>query len=154
MSDIGASPGALVDPFRAYAFKLIFPDGETVGHFTRVSGLGMKVQPIRYREGGGGPTVRHLAGLLEYTPVTLSYGLTNSRVLLDWIQAVARGAQGPNLKKHVSIVMLAEDDSTERTRFDLLRAWPAGWQGSFLDALSTEAAIEELTLVYDELVRR
>jgi phage tail-like protein len=154
VSDIGASPGAIVNPFLGYAFKLIFPDGETVGHFTRVHGLGMNVQTIRYREGGAGPTVRHLPGLLEYTPVTLSYGLTNSRLLLDWIQAVARGGQGANLRKHISIVMLAEDDSTERTRFDLLRAWPTSWQGSFLDALSSEAAIEHLTLVYDELVRR
>jgi phage tail-like protein len=154
VSDIGAAPGTEVNPYRAYSFKLIFPDAETVGHFTRVSGLGATVPPVRYREGGGGPTVRHLTGLLEYLPVTLSYGLTDSRALFDWFQAVARGGKPQPVHKNVTIVMLAEDDTTERLRFDLIRAWPTSWRGAFLDALTNEAAIEELTLVYDELHRR
>ncbi len=154
MSDIGAAPGAAIDPLRAYPFKVAFPGPEVVGHFTRISGLGMKITPIRYREGGTGPTVRHLTGPVEYSPVTLSYGLTDSRALFDWIQAVARGGKLADVQKNVSIVMLAEDDSTERLRWDLIRCWPTTWRGAFLDALSGEAAIEELTLVYEGLERR
>ena len=39
------------DPMRNFQFRLEIP-GVARGHFTEVSGLGVRVHPIRYREGG------------------------------------------------------------------------------------------------------
>ena len=69
-----AQPGVVVDPFRAYNFKLIM-QGVVQGHFTRVDGLGLKVARILYRAGGENSTVRAIPGQVEYTAVTLRYGL-------------------------------------------------------------------------------
>ena len=43
--------GAVTDPYRAFNFKLEIR-GVIEGHFTECSGLGVRVHPIRYREGG------------------------------------------------------------------------------------------------------
>ena len=61
--------------------------------------------------------------------------------------------RGTVQRRNVSIVVLAQDGVTEAVRFNLLNAWPSAWSGAPLDALSNEAAIEELTLVYETLER-
>ena len=40
-----------VDPYRAYNFKLQI-NGVNQGHFTECSGLGIKIEPVKYREAG------------------------------------------------------------------------------------------------------
>ena len=47
-----AQPGVWIDPYRAYNFKLVI-QGVTMGHFTECTGLGVRVQALRYQEGGG-----------------------------------------------------------------------------------------------------
>lgn len=137
------------DPYRAYEFKLLI-DGVTEGHFTECSGLGVKVDAIRYREGGNSQVVRRIPGQVEYADVTLRYGLTSSSELWDWFLTSVRGEVE---RKNVSIVMLDADGVTEVLRWNLLNAWPAEWRGAMLDALSHEVAIESLTLVFDTLER-
>ena len=58
-----------VDPYRAYNFKLDI-NGISEGHFTECSGLGVKIEPIRYREAGNNEIVRHIPGPVEYAGVT------------------------------------------------------------------------------------
>ena len=137
------------DPYRAYEFKLLI-DGVTEGHFTECSGLGVKVDAIRYREGGNSQVVRRIPGQIEYADVTLRYGLTSSTELWDWFLTSVRGEVE---RKNVSIVMLDADGVTEVLRWNLFSAWPAEWRGAMLDALSHEVAIESLTLVFDSLER-
>ena len=145
----GAQPGTFVDPYRAYNFKLVV-QGVTEGHFTECSGLGMKVEVIKYREGGTGQVVHCIPGRVEYADISLSYGLTNSRELFDWFMTAANGAVA---RKNVSIVMLDSSGATEVMRWDLFNAWPSEWRGSMLDALEQEVAIESLTLVFETLQR-
>ena len=47
------------DPYRAYNFKLDIA-GVTEGHFTECSGLGVKIETIKYREAGAAQVVRHM----------------------------------------------------------------------------------------------
>lgn len=137
------------DPYRSYNFKLDIA-GVTEGHFTECSGLGVKVTPIEYREGGNNQVVRHIPGPVEYAAVTLRYGLTASRELWDWmLQAV----QGNVERKNVSIIMLDSEGNNEVMRWNLNDAWPSEWRGAPLDAMSREIAIEDLTLVFDTLER-
>jgi phage tail-like protein len=137
------------DPYRAYNFKLII-QGVTEGHFTQCTGLGVKVEAIKYREGGNNQVVRRIPGRVEYDDVTLRYGLTDSRDLWDWLMTAVNGEVE---RKNVSIAMLGPEGSEEVLRWDLINAWPSEWRGAPLDALSHEMAIESLVLVFDRLER-
>jgi phage tail-like protein len=137
------------DPYRAYNFKLDI-SGVADGHFTEVTGLGVKVEPIRYREAGDNHVVRHVPGQVDYQAVTLRYGMTASRDLWNWLMTAV---QGQVERKNASIIMVDSDGVTEVMRWNLVDAWPSEWQGAPLDALNNEIAIESLTLVYDALER-
>ncbi len=137
------------DPYRSYNFKLDIA-GVTEGHFTECSGLGVRVTPIEYREGGNNQVVRHIPGPVDYAAVTLRFGLTNSRELWDWLMLAVEGNVE---RKNVSIIMLDSSGSNETTRWNLNDAWPSEWRGAPLDAMSKEIAIESLTLVFDTLER-
>jgi phage tail-like protein len=136
-------------PLGGYNFKLVI-QGVTEGHFTYCTGLGVKVQAIKYREGGANQIVRRLPGRVEYGDVTLRYGLTSSREMWVWLESAAKGQVQ---RRNVSIVVLGSDGISEGVRFNLIDAWPAAWSGAPLDALGSEVAIEELTLVYEMLER-
>jgi phage tail-like protein len=137
------------DPYRSYNFKLDIA-GVTEGHFTECSGLGVRVTPIEYREGGNNQVVRHIPGPVDYAAVTLRYGLTSSRELWDWLMLAV---QGNVERKNVSIIMLDSSGNNETMRWNLNDAWPSEWNGAPLDAMSKEIAIESLTLVFDTLER-
>jgi phage tail-like protein len=144
------NPGTFTEPFRAYNFKLLI-DGVTEGHFTECSGIGIKVQAIKYREGGQSQLTHSLPGQVEYSDITLSYGLTTSRELWDWFMTAVRGKVE---RRHVSIIMLDSDGIGPATQWDLIDAWPTEWRGTLLNALTNDAAIERLTLVYERLERQ
>lgn len=141
--------GTFTDPYRAYNFKLEI-QGVTQGHFVDMSGLSVKVQSIKYREGGNNQVVHSLAGPVEYGDVTLHYGLTSSRELWDWLMTAVRGRVE---RKNVSILMLDSEGTAEVMRWNLIGAWPSQWQGTRLDAIGREIAIEALTLVFETLER-
>jgi phage tail-like protein len=137
------------DPYRAYNFKLLI-EGVAEGHFTECSGLGVKVDAIKYREGGNNQVVRRIPGQVEYADVTLRYGLTSSRDLWEWMLTAVNGNVE---RKNVSVLMLDSDGAAEVMRWNLLNAWPCEWRGAVLDALADEVAIESLTLVFESLQR-
>jgi phage tail-like protein len=141
--------GTLVDPYRNFNFKLEI-QGVVEGHFTECSGLGVRVQPIRYREGGVGQVVRAIPGRVDYAEVTLRYGLTKSLELWNWFM---KSVQGQVERRNVSIVVLEPNGSDEALRWNLLDAWPCEWRGAMLDAIANDAAIEELKLAFEKLER-
>lgn|SRR5579863_10517944 len=141
--------GAATDPYRDYNFKLEIM-GVTEGHFTECSGMGAKVQALSYREGGLSQVVHRLPGRVEYSDITLRYGLTTSKELWDWFMTAV---QGNVQRKNVSIVLLDTSGVQEVIRWNLINAWVAEWRGARLDALGHEVAIESVTLVFDTLER-
>jgi phage tail-like protein len=147
--DTRAGAGTVVDPYRAFNFKLEIR-GVIEGHFTDCTGLAVRVHPIRYREGGTGQVVRAIPGQVEYAEVSLRYGLTKSRELWDWF---LKSIQGAVERRNVSVIMLEPNGVDEALRWNLLNAWPSEWRGAALDALGREAAIEELKLAFDTLER-
>jgi phage tail-like protein len=137
------------DPFRNYNFKLSVM-GVTEGHFTECTNIGVKVEALKYREGGLQQIVHRLPGRVEYADVTLRYGLTKSDELWKWFQTAVAGRVE---RKNVSIIVMDADGVTEALRWDLLNAWPSAWRGAPLDAMGNDVAIESLTLVFDNLQR-
>lgn len=144
---MSVQPGVPQDPYRAYNFKFEV-NGTVQGHFVRVDGLGFKLERILYRAGGEHAQVRSIPGRVEYKPVTLRYGLTDSSDMVRWLFAVA---EGRTVRQNVSIAMLDDTGSREVRRWNLLAAWPCEWNGAALDALGNELAIESLTIAYDRL---
>lgn len=145
----GAQPGTSIDPYRAYNFKLQI-QGVNEGHFTACSGLDIEVEAIPYREGGVGQVVHQIPGQVIYGAITLSYGLTASNELFQWLLTAVRGTVE---RRNVSILMLDSGGTTEVLRWDLTNAWPSRWCGAPLDAQSHEVAIESLTLVCETITR-
>jgi phage tail-like protein len=137
------------DPYRSYNFKLEI-NGVTEGHFTECSGLSVKIEPITYREAGNNQVVRHIPGPVDYSSITLKFGVTKSKVLFDWIM---KAAEGRVERKNVSIRLLDEQDNTEVLGWNLHDAWPSEWKGANLEATDKGVVIEELTLVFDRLER-
>lgn len=137
------------DPYRSYNFKLEI-GGVAEGHFTECSGLGVKIEPIAYREAGNHQLVRHIPGPVDYTAVTLKYGLTKSPELWEWLM---KSAEGNVERRNVSIVLLDSRGDNEVMRWSLVDAWPSEWQGAALNASEKTLAIETLTLVFDRLER-
>ncbi len=144
-----AAPGTWVDPYRAYNFKLLI-NNITNGHFTEVTGLGVHVERISYREAGNNSIVRAIPGRVTYPPVCLRFGLTSTGEMWDWLLTAVNGVVN---RRNVSIVMLDPAGSTEVLRWNLLNAWPQEWSGAPLDAMSRELAIETLTLAHEGLGR-
>jgi phage tail-like protein len=148
----GAAPGPVAqtaDPYRAYNFALEI-DGKAEGYFTQCGGLGIRVTPIRYREGGDARTVHYLAGPVEYGEITLRYGLSDSRVLWDWFMTAVGGLPQ---RKNISLIMQGPDGVGERLRWNLFDCWPCELRGAPLDALSNQYAFESLTLVSERIER-
>jgi phage tail-like protein len=145
----GAQPGVFHDPYRSYNFKLVI-QGVTEGHFTECSDMSIKIDAIRYREGGQNQIVHRIPGQVEYGDVTLRYGLTSSTELWNWLMT---GVKGKVERKNVSIVMLESDGVAEVLRWDLVNAWVSQWRGAPLDALGRQLAIESITLVFETLDR-
>lgn len=144
-----AQPGTWVDPYRAYNFRLLI-NNVTSGHFTEVSGLGVKVERISYREAGNNSIVRAIPGRVTYPSVTLRFGLTSSVELWDWLMSAVTGRVN---RRNPSILMLDPSGSTEVLRWNLVNAWPEEWIGAPLDAMSRELAIETLVLAHEGLQR-
>ena len=142
-----SSTSGRVDPYRAYNFKLDI-GGVTRGHFTQCSGLAIRVDPIRYRESD--QDVRRIPGPVDYSDVTLRYGLTASTELWDWFHT---GVTGSVIRKDISIIMLDSVGTEEVLRWSLHSAWITEWRGAPLDALSKEIAIETMTLTFEKLER-
>jgi len=145
----GAQPGVFNDPYRSYNFKLVI-QGVTEGHFTECTNMSIKIDAIRYREGGQSQVVHRIPGQVEYGDITLKYGLTSSSELWTWLMS---GVKGKVERKNVSIVMLESDGVSEVLRWDLVNAWVSEWRGAPLDALGRQLAIESVTIVFETLDR-
>jgi phage tail-like protein len=144
-----AAPGSVVDPLRAFRFH-VEVQGVGEGHFTSVSGMGVQVEAIKYREGGANVTPRFVPGQVDYAEITLCYGLTQSDRMWDWLMAAAAGNVD---RREVSIVMREPDGTRGVLRWNLTRAWPTKWVGAQLDAMSKALALECMSLVYEGIER-
>lgn len=144
-----ATQAGLIDPLRNYNFKLDI-NNVTRGFFSKCEGLSVKIDALQFREGGNAQVVRQIPGRVHYGPVTLSYGLTNSTELWDWLMTAI---EGKVVRQNVSIIMVEADGTTDAMHWTLENAWPSEWRGAPLDALGHEMAIESLTLHYESLKR-
>lgn len=73
----------VTDPLRSFKFNVNIPITTTNSNqqgmirlgFMSVSGLGISIEPLTYREGGDNVTTRKMPGQADFNPITLSRGL-------------------------------------------------------------------------------
>ena len=152
MADAPSSrqPGVVAEPLRAYNFMLAIA-GQGRSYFTEVSGLGVRVANIAYREGGRLSVVRALPGQVSYSPVVLRYGLSEDHDLWDWLMSAANGQP---IRNSVEISVLDNTGAQESVAWELARAWPTEWLGAPLRSMTSELAIDTLVLAHEGITRR
>lgn len=150
-----ASDLMMEDPYRSYNFKLLIGN-VTEAHFMECSGMGVKINVIKYRVSGrsdapGDPGYyKKIPGPVEYGDIVLKYGLTRSDSLWNWFMSGVNGAVQP---KNITLQLLDNAGRKPVMQWDLIGAWASEWKGAQLNTMGREVAIESVTLVYENLVR-
>ena len=140
-----AGPG---DPFGGFNFRVEI-DGLADAGFSQVSGLGMTIDTIEYRNGNDpGNSPHKIAGLTRYGNVTLKRGLVESLALYEWTRAIADGAS--DAVRNVVIVLLDAQGQPVR-QWRLSRARIVSHVSGPLDAASSAVAVEEIVLAHERL---
>ncbi len=135
------------DPYRNFNFQ-VEVNGQSIGDFSEVSGLGMEVSQAEYRSGADGAnSVRKLTGITKYTNVTLKRGVTKDFTFFNWVKNTRDGVQD---RRTVEIVLRNEAGQSV-VRWKLSNAWPVKWTGPSFNAKGDEVALESLELSYEGL---
>src|SRR3954465_6515959 len=97
-------------PYMQFNFQLQI-DGQDVGGFQEVTGLGTEFTITEYRHGNEKQNnVRKLTGLNKAPDVTLKRGILGTGVLFSWMDGIRRG--NPGDLRTVKLELLNEEHST------------------------------------------
>jgi phage tail-like protein len=119
-------------------------------YFSRVTGLGVSLEAVEYREGGDPSKVIKLPGRPTFDDIELSYGVTQSNRMWKWLQDAVEGRI--RREPAASIIVLGPDQQ-EVMRWNLSNCWLRACKLGPLDALGNEILIERITLVTETLER-
>jgi phage tail-like protein len=127
-------------------FVVRVPDIDTIGMFTRCSGLELQVDVLEYAEGGNNEFVHQLPGRLRYPNLVLARGLTNEDAVLKWFTATRTKAD----LKEVTITFQTHKQKTIRT-FTFADAFPVRWTGPAAEAGTATIPLETLEIAHGGL---
>jgi len=138
------------DPFRQFRFR-VEVDGVTQAGFSECAFADTTTDPVEYREGDELPTARKLSGLTKFGNITLKWGITDSMEIYNWRQQIIdTGAEGA--RKNMSIILVDEAGS-DKSRWNITRAWPTKYDPPDFSAKGNEVAIETLEIVHEGFKR-
>jgi phage tail-like protein len=140
-------------PFTPFNFSVeIYPDGKSAplakAAFAECDGLELTHDVKTIRSGGANDRAVRVPGLINYSNLTLKRGMTGNFDLWTWFED---SVADPWLRANAEIVLLGEDGSSERARFQLHRCLPAKLKAPALNAKDGQIAIEEFQLAYEKL---
>jgi phage tail-like protein len=140
-------------PYTQFNFLVDLGSGLTDGPeagFQEVSGIGIEVDVIEYRNGNAKENhVTKLNGLSKYPNVTLKRGVIGSLSLYQWIDQIRNG--DPGGLRTVVIQLQNEDHTQVVLAWKLLRARIVKHVSGPLNGKGTDVAMEELVLAYERL---
>lgn len=138
------------DPYRNFRFRVEI-DGITQAGFADATIPDTTTASADYREGTDPTHNRKLSGLTSYGNITLKWGLTDSMELYEWRkQVIDTGAQGA--RKNISLVLI-DEAGNDKTRWNVMEAWPIKYDASDFSAKGNDVVIENLDLVCEEVVK-
>jgi phage tail-like protein len=118
-------------------------EGIVQAGFTECSGLGSHIEVVEIRDGNDKTSAtRKVPGRVVYPDITLKWGVTTSRELYNWHQAVING----QLQRKNGAVVLLDSEGQEAVRWNFTNAWPSKFDGPTLNAKGNDVAIESLTI--------
>jgi phage tail-like protein len=140
-------------PYTQFNFLVDLGDGVTEGPqagFQEVSGIGMEVTVVEYRNGNAKENgVIKLTGLAKYPDVTFKRGLIGSLNLYNWIDQIRNGDQAA--LRNVTVQLQNEDHTQIVQVWKLLRARIVKHVSGPFNARGSDVAIEEMVLAYERL---
>jgi hypothetical protein len=169
------------DPLRRFRFRAVFspaPSGGTAtgtafdpritsfsGGFNAITGLGIKINPIEYREGGYNTTAHKIPGQATFDDVTFSRGaLYGNDGAITWMRGLFAAASGDGIgltaengggfRCNISVFLMdhpssATTTNTPRMGFFIHNAWISTLTYSGLDAGSNDLLFEGMTLSHE-----
>lgn len=135
------------DPCHPYKFKVVW-DNTTEAEFSEVSGLGVEVDLVEYRDGSDPSIIHYLPGQVRYSHITLKKCFQPASDLWNWMRATA---DGDVQRRLLSIVVVDVETNTEVARWNCHECFPIKWTGPTLNGKGNEVAIEELVLATERL---
>jgi phage tail-like protein len=139
-----------VDPYRAARFLLEI-DGITRAGFTECTVPDSTQDPIEYREGNEGFTVRKIPGLIKYGNLTLKWGTTDTMELYEWRKQVEE-CKMADARRNVAVVLL-DDEGSAKARWEFFMAWPTKYDAPDLNATGSDIAVETLEIACEGMTR-
>jgi phage tail-like protein len=142
--------GGVKDPFRSYRFRVEI-DGIQRAGFRECAGLDSTQDPVEYREGTEGLTVRKLLGLNKYSNISLKWGVADDKEIWEWRKQAADG----KLEKRKNVAIILVDQAGEDAiRWNIREAWPTKWTGPSFNATGNEVAIDTLEIAHEGVERQ
>jgi phage tail-like protein len=107
-----------------------------LGVFKGLSGLEVNFDVLEYREGGNNDFVHRLPGRMSYPNLTLSWGLVNDELLLQWFMQTHSKAQTQEIT--LTLTATKGDVSKDLRKFTFTDAFPVRWSGPQLHATAAD----------------
>ncbi len=136
-------------------------------HFSEVSGIDATYDVIEYRDGDDAlATPEKYSGLIKYSNITLSRGMTESLDFYQWIMtasgdALASGValgtfKGSNLQKTgsngstctMTIQLLDDQGASPVASWKFRHVWPVKYTGPDFKGTGSEIALEKLEVAH------
>lgn len=156
------------EPYLGYKFQVTIggAGGVEIG-FSSVEGLNSTSAVVNYREGNMPIWMRKFPGLIEWTPITMQRGASNSTFMFDWRSEVASyedassrvgttgygdGIVPPNYRRPITIELFGKGDSKNPgKRWTVYNAWPSEVRKSSLNAMGNEVLMESVIIQHEGL---
>ena len=138
------------DPYRNFRFRVEI-DGINVASFADATIPDSTTDVAPYREGTDPTHERKLSGLTKYGNITLKKGITDSLDLYNWKKTV-EDTGAITARKSISIVLI-DEEGNDKSRWNVVEAWPTKYAPSGLSAKANEVLIESIDIVHEGITR-
>lgn len=132
------------DPLQKFCFRVTIPGLPSGIGFQKVTGLSREIEVVEYHEGMTN-YAQKLTGKEKVGEVTLERGMYLTQEMESYYKTLLKN---PESRSTVVIEYLNRYGSVTRT-YKLANAWASKWEGSDLDATSSDVAIEKITIQFE-----
>lgn len=139
-------------PYSAFNFLVQF-DGQDVGGFSEVTGIGVEITMAEYRNGNDKENhVRKIPNVNKVPDVTLKRGIISSENWWTWIKEIRKKGWMAQ-KKSVTIILRDEANENDVGKWTLQNVAPVKYTGPSLNAKGgSDVAMEELVLAAEGII--
>lgn len=138
----GAALGRRLDPVFDFNY-LIEIDGLLTGGFSKVEGLGSRIE-VEQIQDGGSFAPRQQLGHTTWDNLVLTHGVVELDTLWNWYESTARGI----IKRKNGTIILLDRKQVPVTQWNFKDGIPISWSGPSLDATSGQVAVERIEIAH------